>query len=172
MISQCNVMLPDAVRKMPKLERLVSVWQQLLQLTDCLAGLHRGPAGRGYRALRQSELLSGLLVLVLGCRRRALHCLLAAARPKYRLPLLRFKSWLTVAFTDGLPFAQFVTSTPVTQLVPGAYCKSMRHLCVDWDVAFESREMLAQCAGMEVRRRLCGGATGGGRIGGCHRHLL
>lgn len=58
MISQCNVMLPDAVRKMPKLERLVSVWQQLLQLTDCLAGLHRGPAGRGYRALRQSELRS------------------------------------------------------------------------------------------------------------------
>lgn len=65
-ISQCNVMLPDAVRKMPKLERL------------------------------------------------------------------------------------FVTSTPVTQLVPGAYCKSMRHLCVDWDVAFESRDMLAQCASMEM----------------------
>ena len=45
---------------------------------------------------------------------------------------------------------QFVTSTPVTCLLPGAYCKSMRHLCVDWDVAFESREMLAQCTGMEV----------------------
>ena len=48
-ISQCNVMLPDAVRKMPKLERLVSVWQQLLQLTDCLGctvGLPGAATGR------------------------------------------------------------------------------------------------------------------------------
>ena len=45
---------------------------------------------------------------------------------------------------------QFVTSTPVTTLAPGPYCRSLRHLCLDWDVAFERIPMLEQCAQMEV----------------------
>ncbi|KAI3423929.1 hypothetical protein D9Q98_009763 [Chlorella vulgaris] len=44
----------------------------------------------------------------------------------------------------------FVTSTPVTSLSTGPYCKSLRHLCLDWDVAFESAAMLEQCAGMQM----------------------
>lgn len=47
-------------------------------------------------------------------------------------------------------WSQFVTSTPVTSLSTGPYCKSLRHLCLDWDVAFESAAMLEQCAGMQV----------------------
>ncbi|EFN50760.1 hypothetical protein CHLNCDRAFT_142486 [Chlorella variabilis] len=44
----------------------------------------------------------------------------------------------------------FVTSTPVVSLSSGPYCKSLRHLCVDWDVAFESAAMLEHCAVMEM----------------------
>ena len=59
---------------------------------------------------------------------------------------------------------QFVTSTPVVSLSSGPYCKSLRHLCVDWDVAFESAAMLEHCAVMEVC--VCGGGGGRGGRGG------
>ena len=61
---------------------------------------------------------------------------------------------------------QFVTSTPVVSLSSGPYCKSLRHLCVDWDVAFESAAMLEHCAVMEVCVCGGGGAWREGRRGG------
>ncbi|KAL4421329.1 hypothetical protein ABPG75_010620 [Micractinium tetrahymenae] len=44
----------------------------------------------------------------------------------------------------------FVTSTPVASLPPGPYCRSLRQLCLDWDVVFESLPMLAQCTQLQM----------------------
>ena len=157
-VSQCNMQLPDAVRRMSRLERLVREGRvcTLLPLPAALpppADAHR-PASQPAR-LPASAAFAGpgsTYPSTIASSRR----LPTPACPPARM--------LTEASTPPSPtyprspppppFCQFVTSTPVTSLSQGTYCRCLRHLCLDWDVAFESVDMLQQCAALEVGARV------------------
>ena len=134
-ISQCNVELPEAVRRMSKLERLVRAFFPRLHACPC-ASLY---CPTWCPALPCPAWLCPAR-FCLACRHRNL-CPAPLRCPARASALLA---------RPAPPAPQFVTSTPVTSLAPGAYCRSLRHLCLDWDVAFESIPMLEQCGQMEV----------------------
>jgi hypothetical protein len=74
---------------------------------------------------------------------RSLRCLEVLVLSQCGVPLQDF-----VCELEHLKFLS-VSNTSTTALRPGAYCRSLRHLLVDWDVAFQSTEMLASCSGLQ-----------------------